>query len=54
VESVLMMTKLSTKDRQQFGLNGRAYAKQEFSRALAMDRLEVFFQETLDISRLKD
>jgi glycosyltransferase involved in cell wall biosynthesis len=53
VESVLMMTKLPTKDREQFGLNGRAYAQQEFSRALAMDRLEAFFHEALNISRLE-
>jgi len=52
-ESVLMMTKLPTKNRKQFGLNGRAYAQQEFSRALAMDRLEAFFQEALNISKLK-
>ena len=53
VESVLMMTKLPTKDREQFGLNGRAYAHQEFSRALAMDRLEAFFHEARNISRLE-
>jgi colanic acid biosynthesis glycosyl transferase WcaI len=52
-ESVLMMTKLPTKNRKQFGLNGRAYAQQEFSRALAMDRLEAFFQEALNICKLK-
>jgi len=52
-ESLLKMTKLSTKDRKQFGLNGRAYAQQEFSRALAMDRLEAFFQEALYVSKLK-
>ena len=52
-ESVLKMTKLSTKDRKQFGLNGRAYAKQEFSKELAMDRLEAFFHEARNISRLE-
>jgi glycosyltransferase involved in cell wall biosynthesis len=51
-ESVLMMLKLSLQDRQQLGLNGRAYAKQEFSRALAMDRLEALFQEALDLDKL--
>ena len=52
-DSVLMMTKLPTKDREQFGLNGRAYAQQEFSRALAIDRLEAFFHEARNISRLE-
>ena len=51
-ESVLMMLKLSLQDRQQLGLNGRAYAQQEFSRALAMDRLESLFQEALDLDKL--
>ena len=51
-ESVLMMLKLSLQDRQQLGLNGRAYAQQEFSRALAMDRLEALFQEALDLDKL--
>ena len=50
-ESVLKMTKLSIKDRKQFGLNGRAYAKQEFSKELAMDRLEAFFQEALNFGK---
>jgi colanic acid biosynthesis glycosyl transferase WcaI len=50
-ESVLMMSKLSTKDRKQFGLNGRAYAQQEFSRTCAMDRLEALFQEAIDIDK---
>jgi colanic acid biosynthesis glycosyl transferase WcaI len=52
-ESVLKMTKLSTKERKQFGLNGRAYANQEFSKELAIDRLEAFLQEALNISKLK-
>ena len=52
-ESVLKMTKLSTKERKQFGLNGRAYANKEFSKELAIDRLEAFLQEALNISKLK-
>jgi len=51
-ESVLMMLKLSHQDRKQLGLNGRAYAQQEFSRELAMDRLEALFQEALDLDKL--
>ena len=52
-ESVLMMSKLSTKDRKQFGSNGRTYAQREFSRTVAMKRLETLFQEALDIDKLK-
>ena len=52
VESVLMMLKLSPQGRKQLGVNGRAYAQQEFSRELAMDRLEALFQEALDLDKL--
>jgi len=48
-----MMSRLSTKDRKQFGSNGRTYAQREFSRTVAMKRLEALFQEALDIDKLK-
>ncbi|WP_443640338.1 glycosyltransferase family 4 protein [Candidatus Njordibacter sp. Uisw_039] len=51
-ESILMMLMLSPQDRRQLGLNGRAYAQQEFARGLAIDRLEALFQEALDIDKL--
>jgi colanic acid biosynthesis glycosyl transferase WcaI len=51
-ESALMMLKLSSQDRKQLGLNGRAYAQQEFARGLAIDRLEALFQEALEIDKL--
>jgi len=52
-ESVLMMLKYSPQHRKKLGLNGRAYAQQEFSRGLAMDKLEALFQEALVTDNLR-
>jgi len=46
---VLEMAAMSADQRRQFGLNGRAYAQQEFGRDLLIDRLEVLMSEAVSL-----
>jgi colanic acid biosynthesis glycosyl transferase WcaI len=45
--AVLEMEAMSADQRRQLGLNGRAYAQQEFGRDLLMDRLEALLSEAV-------
>jgi colanic acid biosynthesis glycosyl transferase WcaI len=47
--AVLKMAAMSADQRQQLGLNGRAYAQKEFGRDLLMDRLEALLSEAADL-----
>ena len=47
--AVLAMAAMSVDQRNQLGLNGRAFAQKEFGRSLLMDRLEVLLREAADL-----
>lgn len=45
--AVTAMAAMTVDQRQQLGLNGRAFARKEFDRGLQMDRLEAFLHEAV-------
>jgi len=47
--AVLEMAVMRADQRHQLGVNGRAFAQQEFGRGLLMDRLEVLLCEAVDL-----
>jgi len=51
--AVLKMAAMSADQRQQLGLNGRAYAQKEFGRDLLMDRLEALLSEAVALYKTK-
>lgn len=52
-QAVLTMAAMSIQERKQMGLNGRAYAQQEFGRSQLMDRLETLLTEAVSIRKAK-
>lgn len=52
-QAVLTMAAMSIEERKQMGLNGRAYARQEFGRSELMDRLETLLTEAVNIRKAK-
>ncbi|MHB8820176.1 MAG: glycosyltransferase family 4 protein [Pseudomonadaceae bacterium] len=49
--AVLEMLAMSADQRNQLGVNGRAFAQKEFGRGLLMDRLEVLLHEAVNLHR---
>lgn len=49
--AVLALASMPQSEREQMGLNGRKYARQEFGRVHLMDRLESFLHEAVTISQ---
>jgi glycosyltransferase involved in cell wall biosynthesis len=49
--AVLEMFAMSADQRNQLGVNGRAFAQKEFGRGLLMDQLEELLHEAVDLHR---
>ena len=43
------MAAMPVDQRNQLGINGRAFAQKEFGRGLLMDRLELLLREAVDL-----
>lgn len=52
-KAVLTLSAMPTGERNQLGLNGREYAKQEFNRTQLIDRLDVLLAEAMTIRKAK-
>ena len=52
-KAVLTLAAMPTAERNQLGLNGREYAKQEFNRTQLIDRLDVLLAEAMTIRKAK-
>ena len=50
-KSVLTLASMSSEDRKQLGLNGKAYAQREFSRSHLMDQMEKLLVKAVKISK---